>query len=63
MIIVEKSQLKYLNKNEIELKEVGQKAYGLLQIPKSWTPAFFVISKSLFDDYFCFIKNNRSSTL
>ncbi len=63
MIIVEKSQLKYLNDNEIELKEVGQKAYGLLQIPKSWTPAFFVISKSLFDDYFSASEEDRETII
>lgn len=63
MIIVEKSQLKYINDNEIELKEVGQKAYGLLQIPKSWTPAFFVISKSLFDDYFSVSEEDRETII
>lgn len=63
MIIVEKSQLINLNHNEIDINEVGQKAYGLLQIPQSWTPAFFVISKKLLEDYISTEKENRENII
>ncbi len=49
--IVEANNINIINKHNCKKDVVGGKAYGLLMMPSSWTPTFFVISKNLYKQY------------
>ncbi len=48
---VEANKITRITGAKCNKKKVGEKAYGLLTMPSSWTPAFFVISKKLYKSY------------
>ena len=49
--IVEANRIDTINKLNCQKDVVGEKAYGLLMMPSSWTPSFFIISKKLYKHY------------
>lgn len=46
--IVEKDGIVKKNKEDITVKEAGQKAYGLCKMPTLWTLPFFIIDKEFY---------------
>lgn len=50
IILVEKTSIKDININTIDIKDVGAKTIGLCIIPQKWTLPFFVISTKLFEE-------------
>lgn len=48
----------YIDRNKIEVREVGQKAWGLCQMPEKWTLPFFVVSNEL---YLTLLNNKNNS--
>lgn len=49
--LIEKNAVRYLSPEEISISVVGEKAYGLSCLPKSWTLPFLVISSKLLQEY------------
>lgn len=48
LYLVEGENYRILKKEEISIKGIGHKGYGLTHVPKRWTLPFFVISKELY---------------
>lgn len=46
--IVELDCIKCANKSDVDPSIIGQKAWGLCQMPSAWTPPFFVVSQEMY---------------
>lgn len=46
--IIKEHNSEYVDRSKINIQDVGQKAWGLCQMPVAWTPPFFVISSELY---------------
>ena len=57
--IVEKNNYRYLKKEEIAIKGIGHKGYGLTHVPSKWTLPFFVISKQMYKEFKSTKKDDR----
>lgn len=40
-----------ISPSDVDVNHIGEKAYGLACLPKSWTPAWFILSSECFRDY------------
>ena len=51
VIIIDSSGEKVIDPSKIDVKDVGEKAYGLACLPKVWTPEWFLVSADCFREY------------
>lgn len=51
VIMIDSAGEKVIDPSKINVKDIGEKAYGLACLPKRWTPEWFIVSSECFREY------------